>query len=102
MTDLTFNTSRTISMVGAAVSIQAMLKVSLLIRRFSQISDMELSFEAQFYSLDFINYSYLSFVFPNEIGKLGISIQQLGVKSLIILIICLLKVHYQLVKVLVY
>ena len=82
-TDLTFNTSRTISMVGAAVSDPGYVEsVFINPAGLSQISDMELSFGGtEFYSLDFINYSYLSFVFPNEIGNFGISIQQLGVKS---------------------
>ena len=82
-TDLSFNTSRKISMVGAAVS-DPSYGESVFINPagLSQVSeDMEFLFgTTEFYGLDFIYYSYLSFVFPSDIGNFGISVQRLGVR----------------------
>ena len=83
LTDLTFNTSKSISMAGAVVSDPGTVESTFINPAgLSSISEAEIFFGAtEYYSLDFINYSYLSFVYPNSYGNLGISFQKLGVKS---------------------
>jgi len=83
VTDLSFQTSKSISMAGAVVSDPGTVEsVFINPAALSNITDSEILFgTTKYYSLDFINYSYLSFIHPNSYGNIGISFQKLGVKS---------------------
>jgi len=83
VTDLSFHTSKSLSMAGAVVSDPGTVEsVFINPAALSHITNSEILFgTTKYYSLDFINYSYLSFVHPNSYGNIGISFQKLGVKS---------------------
>ena len=83
ITDLTFQTSKSISMAGAVVSDPDAAE-SIFINPAGLSSALESEFfigSTNYYGLDFINYYYLSAVVPNSYGNFGISYQTLEVSS---------------------
>ena len=81
-TDLSFQTSRSISMAGAVVSNPGNVE-SVFYNPAGLInvnSKRILLGKTDYYGLDFIDYSYFAYSQPHEIGNFGISIQQLGTK----------------------
>lgn len=83
VTDLTFQTSKSISMAGAVVSDpEAAESIFINPAGLSSAVQSELFIgSTNYYGLDFINYYYLSGVYANPYGNLGISYQTLEVSS---------------------